>query len=217
MLCIPSPPRCASLISSTPLLLFSPLPLPSPLLFLQSSTLPFLLLLPLPLLPLFPRSLLPIQTFRFSPRSFFILLTDYPCFTQYLLSKSGILSPSNRFFVRSAYDGCGSTSQNQFLPPPRGPVDLHIRSSSICLTSLNDPTPPLTLTTVPISTPLRSTSRPVAVTPFVKVSCPLRPVGTTVSDVGFASRVVGVGAGSPQVISIVAPLLSSSSAIQRVG
>lgn len=100
-------------------------------------------------------------------------------------------------------------------PIREGHVDLHSRSSSICFASLKDPTPPFTLTTVPISTPFRSTSRPVAVTPFVK---PLRLVGISASDVVvFASRVVGVGAGSPQVISIVAPLLSSSRAIQRVG
>ena len=74
--------------------------------------------------------------------------------------------------------------------------------------------PPFTLTTVPISTPLRLTSRPVAVTPLLLEASNLFEC----VEVSFASDVVAAGiVGLPHVISIVAPLLSSRSAIQRVG
>ena len=148
-------------------------------------------------------------------------------FSSSSLTTHGLLSISFRKAVFSAQAAASSFVErimavgkryrvSPFREPWR-PADLQTRSSSICLTSLNDPTPPLTLTTVPMSTPLRLTSRPVAVTPLLKASGPLGPVGSSASDKVFAFRIGDVGAGSLQVISIVAPLLSSSSALQRVG
>lgn len=208
-----------------------PLPFSPPSLFLRTCNFPLIFLPPPPhpLLPPFsPHPPLPLQPLRLPPRPLLIPFLNNPRPTQYLPSKSAILSPRGDFFVRGADDGCRwsgvssySCARERESPAQRSckqnTQNVHMRSSSICRTSRNDPTPPFTLTTVPISTPLRSTARPVAEIPLASLPGSLNSAALSATDVVCAFRVVGAGAGRPHVISIVAPLLSSRRAIQRVG
>lgn len=96
---------------------------------------------------------------------------------------------------------------------------VQIRSSTICFCPRYTPTPPLTFTTAPTSTPLKSTVRPVAVKPIGDDAGPLTAALMLADNSGSDSAppIGGAGAWSPQVTSIVAPLLSSSRMIQRAG